>query len=94
MKLLFESVCDSCPLAKARGGMFPVNPRWHSAKRLKYLFIGEAPGKEEEERGSPFIGPAGRLLSECIKKAGLKEEECQFSNTCWCAPQARHREDH
>lgn len=85
MKLLFDDVCASCPLAERRQGMMPVNPQWHS-EPLKYLFIGENPREEEERAGRPFMGAPGKLLKDCIKKAGISEKECLFSTSCWCAP--------
>jgi uracil-DNA glycosylase family 4 len=39
------------------------------------VFLGEAPGKKEAQSGRPFIGPAGKILRELIKDAGLKEED-------------------
>ncbi len=39
------------------------------------IFIGEAPGKQEAKTGRPFVGPAGKVLRNLIKEAGLKDEE-------------------
>ena len=38
----------------------------------KLVFIGEAPGKNEDEKGKPFVGAAGRVLSMAMEKAGIK----------------------
>lgn len=43
-------------------------------------FIGEAPGKNEAETGRPFIGRAGKILRELIKKCGLKEEQVYITS--------------
>lgn len=44
------------------------------------LFIGEAPGKDEDVQGRPFVGRAGKLLNELLEKAGLKREEVFITN--------------
>ena len=54
----------------------------------KYFIIGEAPGKDEDEAGVPFIGAAGRRLDKLIELAGIDPSECYFSNVCRCRPPA------
>ena len=44
------------------------------------LFIGEAPGKKEDEQGVPFIGAAGRFLSEMLATINLKREDIYITN--------------
>ena len=44
------------------------------------MFVGEAPGAEEEVQGEPFVGPAGQLLNRMIAAAGLKREEVYIGN--------------
>ncbi len=44
------------------------------------MFIGEAPGHEEERRGEPFVGPAGQLLTKIIQAMGLSRESVYISN--------------
>jgi DNA polymerase len=46
----------------------------------RLMFIGEAPGAEEERQGQPFVGPAGQLLTKMIQAMGLKREETYISN--------------
>lgn len=48
------------------------------------LFVGEAPGQEEDQAGRPFVGPAGQLLDQAIKEYGL--EPCFISNSVKCRP--------
>lgn len=43
-------------------------------------FVGEAPGETEENTGTPFVGPSGRLLDQMIKEAGLDASACWFTN--------------
>ncbi len=50
----------------------------------KILFVGEAPGAEEETQGEPFVGPAGEILTKMIVGMGLKREQVFVSNlVCW-----------
>lgn len=50
----------------------------------RILFVGEAPGAEEEIRGEPFVGPAGQLLDKMIGAMGLKREQVYIGNImCW-----------
>lgn len=44
------------------------------------VFIGEAPGKNEDQQGLPFVGAAGRFLDEMLKGAGLKREDVYITN--------------
>ncbi len=46
----------------------------------KIMFVGEAPGAEEEVQGEPFVGPAGQLLTKMINGMGLKREEVYIGN--------------
>jgi uracil-DNA glycosylase len=46
----------------------------------KIMFVGEAPGAEEEIQGEPFVGPAGQLLTKMIQGMGLKREEVYIGN--------------
>jgi DNA polymerase len=44
------------------------------------LFVGEGPGFHEDAQGKPFVGPAGKLLSEMLERAGLKREDVFITN--------------
>lgn len=46
----------------------------------KIMFVGEAPGADEEVKGEPFVGPAGQLLTRMIGAMGLKREEVYIGN--------------
>lgn len=52
----------------------------------KYFLIGEAPGREEDEAGVPFIGSAGRRLDKLVSLAGISLNDCYLSNVCRCRP--------
>lgn len=50
------------------------------------VFVGEAPGAEEDRQGLPFVGPAGELLTKMIEAIGLKREEIFIANVLKCRP--------
>lgn len=52
----------------------------------KYMIIGEAPGREEDKAGMPFIGWAGRKLDHLLGLAGITVNECYITNVCRCRP--------
>lgn len=54
--------------------------------QAKLMFIGEAPGYEEDLQGLPFVGQAGQLLTKIIESIGLKREEVFIANTLKCRP--------
>jgi DNA polymerase len=50
------------------------------------MFIGEAPGKNEDLKGEPFVGAAGQLLNELLAHAGLAREDVYIANVLKCRP--------
>jgi DNA polymerase len=64
-----------CPLAERSNAVLGEgNPN------AKILFIGEAPGKREDELGRPFVGPAGQFLDELLASIKLKRTDVYISN--------------
>lgn len=78
-----SSLCLTCPL-QLRGCFHPVRPS--TGTNPLYAMVGEAPGKQEDEKGAPFIGRSGQVLRDAMRKAGLPENRTLFTNICWCAP--------
>lgn len=74
--------CTRCGLAAKRRHI--VFGEGHPQARV--MFIGEAPGAVEDETGRPFVGPAGRLLTDIIKAMGLKRDEVYIANILKCRP--------
>lgn len=75
-------VCNKCPLHKTRTQtVFGVGNR-----RAKWMFIGEAPGADEDRQGEPFVGRAGQLLNAILFAMGLKREEVYIANVLKCRP--------
>jgi DNA polymerase len=61
----------------------------------KIVFIGEAPGKSEDEQGRPFIGRAGKFLSEMLESIGMKREDIYITNIVkYRPPNNRDPEEH
>lgn len=54
--------------------------------RARLMFVGEAPGAEEDEQGLPFVGRAGRLLDRIIEAMGLTRQEVYITNILKCRP--------
>lgn len=50
------------------------------------FFVGDAPSKEEDELGRPFVGPSGELLDRMITAMGLQQNEVYITNICRCCP--------
>ena len=74
--------CTKCPLCQTRHNVvFGVGP--HDAE---VFFIGEGPGEQEDLRGEPFVGPAGRLLDEMLSIIDLGRENCYIGNIVKCRP--------
>ncbi len=74
--------CKKCQLSKSR-----TNPVFGEGNiKARLMFIGEAPGVDEDIQGSPFVGEAGKLLTSLIQKMGFKREEVYITNTIKCHP--------
>ncbi len=55
-------------------------------RNAEIVFIGEAPGKKEDELQKPFVGAAGKLLSDLLESIGLKREDVWITNVVKCRP--------
>ncbi len=75
--------CTQCPLA-TQGRSQVVFGTGNSNAQL--MFVGEAPGKDEDMQGFPFIGRAGQLLTKIIEAMGIQREEVYISNIVKCRP--------
>ena len=74
--------CTKCSLHKSR----TQTVFGSGNKDSDWLFIGEAPGKDEDLQGEPFVGRAGRLLNEIIFSIGLNRENIYIANILKCRP--------
>jgi uracil-DNA glycosylase family 4 len=74
--------CRRCSLGSSRQRAVPG--QGHSSPRL--VFVGEAPGVQEDRSGLPFVGPAGQLLNRMIGAMGLQREAVFIANVLKCHP--------
>ena len=74
--------CTRCKLHKQRTNIvFGVGD-----PNAQLMFIGEAPGADEDEQGEPFVGRAGQLLNNMIAAMGLRREQVYIANIAKCRP--------
>jgi uracil-DNA glycosylase family 4 len=76
------SVCELCPLSETRTNV--VFGSGNSDANL--MFVGEAPGAEEDRQGLPFVGRAGSLLAELLEGIGMTREDVWITNVLRCRP--------
>jgi len=74
--------CTKCGLHKYRKNAVPGEGRINAT----LMFVGEAPGAHEDEEGRPFVGAAGKLLTQLIESIGLKREDVYITNVIKCRP--------
>lgn len=76
------ATCTRCDLHKSRTQtVFGVG-----SQSADWMIIGEAPGAEEDRRGEPFVGRAGKLLDEMLRAVGLARDSVYIANTLKCRP--------
>ena len=74
--------CHACSLCEGRTNVVFGEGDPHA----RVLIVGEAPGKNEDLQGKPFVGAAGKFLDELLEAAGLKREEVFIANVLKCRP--------
>jgi uracil-DNA glycosylase family 4 len=74
--------CTRCRLHEGRTHLVygTGNPR------ARLMFVGEAPGQDEDEQGLPFVGRAGQLLTKMIESMGFRREDVYIANVLKCRP--------
>ena len=74
--------CTACELSQSRSNtVFGEGPG-----QADWMFVGEAPGQQEDLQGRPFVGRAGSLLTQMLLALGLKREQVFIANTLKCRP--------
>ena len=74
--------CKKCRFLKGR-----INPVLGEGNaKAKIVFVGEAPGRTEDESGRPFCGRAGKVLDELLLSIGVKREDVFITNILKCRP--------
>lgn len=74
--------CQSCELCHGRTNVV----FGQGDENARVLIVGEAPGKNEDEQGLPFVGAAGKYLDELLEHANLKRDEVFIANVLKCRP--------
>jgi len=74
--------CTKCDLCKTRTHSVPGKGNFNS----DVIFVGEAPGKNEDLHGEPFVGVAGKKLSLALENVGVTRDEVYITNTVKCRP--------
>jgi uracil-DNA glycosylase family 4 len=75
-------VCGRCPLAATRNQV--VFGAGNADAEL--MFVGEAPGAEEDRQGLPFVGRAGGLLTQLLEEIGMARDDVFIANVLMCRP--------
>ncbi len=74
--------CQKCPLSQGRKNAVPGEGNLGT----ELMFVGEAPGRDEDIQGRPFVGRAGQLLTKIIHAMKFKREEVYITNIVKCRP--------
>ena len=74
--------CTKCDLCKTRTNAVPGKGNFQS----DVIFVGEAPGRNEDKKGEPFIGVAGKKLSIALNEAGISRDDVYITNIVKCRP--------
>jgi uracil-DNA glycosylase family 4 len=74
--------CTRCPLAEGRTHIVHTEGN----RRARLMFVGEAPGADEDAQARPFVGRAGQLLTKIIEAIGFKREDVLIGNINRCRP--------
>ncbi len=79
--------CTICELSKSRTNAVPGS----GSIKTKVVFIGEAPGRTEDLQGAPFVGTAGKILSDALAYAGFTRDDVYITNIVKCRPPDNRR---
>jgi DNA polymerase len=74
--------CTKCELHKTRTNSVPGKGNFKS----DVIFVGEAPGRNEDKHGEPFIGAAGKRLNLALEMAGISRDDVYITNIVKCRP--------
>ena len=74
--------CTRCKLHKTRNKIVFGD----GSEKADVVFVGEGPGRDEDEQGLPFVGRAGKLLTQMIEAMGLQRKEVYIANVVKCRP--------
>lgn len=75
-------ICKLCRLSETRTNAVPG----FGTHTSPIVFVGEGPGKNEDEQGNPFVGASGKFLDKCFASIGWKREDVFITNIVKCRP--------
>ena len=76
------AICPKCEIARLRTKAVPGE----GAENADIVFIGEAPGRHEDQQGRPFVGPAGQFLDQLLASINLNRGRVYITNVIKCRP--------
>jgi uracil-DNA glycosylase family 4 len=76
------ALCHKCDIARLRTKVVPGE----GAENAEIMFIGEAPGFNEDQQGRPFVGQAGQFLDQLLLSIGLNRQKVYIANVIKCRP--------
>jgi DNA polymerase len=84
LQVLHQEVrdCTLCALCRTRNKAVPGA----GDVKARIMVVGEAPGKNEDQEGLPFVGQAGQLLNKLLSSAGINRDEVYITNIIKCRP--------
>jgi len=84
LKKITEEIaaCKGCDLCQTRINTVPG----YGSYDAEIMFVGEGPGKNEDEQGKPFVGAAGKILESLLQGIGLTREDVFITNVVKCRP--------
>ncbi|MFQ6025517.1 MAG: uracil-DNA glycosylase [Nitrosopumilaceae archaeon] len=74
--------CEKCDLCETRTNAVPGKGNY----KAEIMFVGEAPGRNEDREGEPFVGSAGKKLTVALEQAGLSKNSVYITNVVKCRP--------
>ena len=74
--------CKNCELYKTRTNSVPGKGNYNA----DVMFVGEAPGRNEDLKGEPFVGVAGKKLTLVLEEVGISRDDVYITNTVKCRP--------
>jgi DNA polymerase len=86
----FIGDCTRCKLSKGRTKIVFGT----GSPKAQLMFVGEGPGRDEDLSGEPFVGRAGKLLTDMIKAMGLQREDVYIANIVKCRPPDNRQPEH
>lgn len=82
-----DLTCDRCLLSETRTQVVPGA----GDRSAALVLVGEAPGRDEDLRGSPFVGRAGRVLDDALSSVGVSRDRVYITNIVKCRPPGNRR---